>query len=126
MSVLGIVNEESSAEYTCVLKDENDDPVSVSNILTATLTYYDKRTGQIINSREAQNIKNANNVTIDTSGNLVWSIQPEDTIIVSSTIRSGCEEYHVGQISFTWSIAAVAKAHNHIFEIAVRQLLKVT
>lgn len=87
------VNEQSSKTITFTLKDNAGAAVPLSAIDTATLTLYDMDTGTpgaspttgIINGRDAQNIKNAHDVTIAaTSGLITWELQPEDSVIVTA------------------------------------------
>lgn len=87
------VNEHSSKTISFTLKDNTGTAVPLSDIDTATLTGYDLDTytptsspvDGILNSRDAQNIKNANNVTIhSTSGLVTFAMQPDDNVIVTS------------------------------------------
>ncbi len=75
--------EESSGQYTATFKDESDTAVALTSIDSISLTLYDKYSGEIINSRNAQDVLNTNNVTYHaTSGLLTWAIQQADNIIV--------------------------------------------
>ena len=77
--------------------DENDDPVPLASLISATLTLYDIDWGRlgspttgIINGRYAQDVLNANDVTIETGspaieGHFVWSLQPEDNTVPDDT-----------------------------------------
>lgn len=112
------INEKASALYTATLKDENGVVISLGNITTATMTLFDVETGTIINSRNAQDIKNANNVTIHaTSGLLTWSLQPADTIIVDST-RPG--EEHRAEITVVYN----SRVNKHEVVMYIRNLTK--
>ncbi len=93
------VNQGSSYLVFFDIVDVNGDPVSDVDLTVATLTLADVMTAAdgspnlgIINTREDQNILNAHNVTIDTHGHLMWSVQPEDNIIVTS--RRQVERHH--------------------------------
>ena len=55
------LTERTSAEYTATLKDAAGIVLPLTAIDTATLTFKDVKTGTVINSRTAQNIKNTNN-----------------------------------------------------------------
>lgn len=92
--------------------DENDDPVPASVLTAATLTLWDLDTGVfdgsptvgIINSREEQDILNANNVELDAGspavdGHFKWSVQPEDNIIVTPRRQL---ERHRAMFLFVW------------------------
>ncbi len=117
------VNEKTTAKYTAVLKDENGATVGSSDLVTLTLTLYNKADGTIINNRNAQNVLNANNVTVDANGNLAWTLQPADNIIVSDS--SGINETHVALFEATYGVGG-ANAIRHQVEIVVNNLAKVT
>lgn len=90
--------------YTANIVDENGDAIAVASLLTLTLTYFDVRSGTIINSRNAQNILNANNVTVATAGvpavtTLTWTLQAADTALVN-TFRD--TEDHYAIFRWTW------------------------
>lgn len=94
------IHEGSSALYTATVT--GPDGAVVTAFTSVLLTLYDEYTGNIINSRHDQNVLNANNVSINAStGLLTWQIQPEDTIIIS-TSRKG--EWHTAIFVFTWSV----------------------
>lgn len=67
-----------------------------------------------INGRLSQNIKDANNFTVSTTGNVVWSVQPEDTI----KLDSGATELHVALITWLYT----GKQNSHQFLMYIRQL----
>ena len=85
------INEGSTAVYRSVLRDEEGVTIPDSVINTLTLTLSHVGTGAIINSRNGQNVLNANNVTVDGSGNLVFALQALDTVIIDDTQS---KEYH--------------------------------
>jgi hypothetical protein len=57
------------------LKDQNGDTINTLSALELTL--YNKSNGVIINSRNAQNVLNLNNVTFS-AGLITWNMQPLD------------------------------------------------
>ena len=65
-------------EYTILDEDGNASQPSVF-----TLTYYNRATGTIINSRDDQDVLNTNDVVI-TNGVMAWSLQVADTTIVDT------------------------------------------
>lgn len=98
--------EQNSARYTAVIKDEAGAAVSVDSLVTLTLTLYDQDTETILNDREDQDVLNANGVTVDINGALVWLLEPEDNEIVNDGKRY---EDHVALFEFTYG-AGGAKA----------------
>ncbi len=104
--------QNTSASFTANLKDELGVAVPQASIDTATLTFYDKLTGDIINNRLAQDINNNNNVTIHaTSGLITWSMQKEDNPIMNpKRIPIGRTEKHVALFEFNYNTTGYAKA----------------
>lgn len=114
------LNEAVTARYEAVLKDETGAPIPAASLTTLTLTLYRKTTGVIINGRDSQNILNANGVTIDVFGTLVWTLTPADNAVVTTPAAS---EIHVAL--FKWTYAAGNKAGNHEIWLNVTDLGKV-
>ena len=123
-------NELESAQYRGLFVDETGTAVVMSVLTTLTLTLYNLATSAIINSRNAQNVKNANNVTIyDTPQtasdgskyNLLWAMVPADNPVVNQALQA---EPHIALFQGTWS--AGAKRLNHAVAITVQRVLLVT
>lgn len=114
------IAEKTSAKITAVVQDEDGNGISSGSLDTLTLTLYQKDTDNYINSRNKQNVLNANGVTVDASGNLAWEMSPEDTQIVGS----GNGEIHVALFEWTWS--GGAKAGRHLIEHKVVNVDKVS
>ncbi len=123
------VNEGSTAVYTATLKDEADTVIPLAAMTTLVLTLYNKekqglldtsgvQVDNIINSRNALDVLNDNNVTYHaTSGLLTWTMQKEDNTIVDDTLDS---ELHTALFTFTWSSGTKDGAHQ--VEIRVKNL----
>jgi hypothetical protein len=96
--------EATTGLLTFTLVDSDGAGVPVSMLSTVTLTYYDVISGTIVNSRNAQNVLNANDVSIVTAGSpavttVEWQIQPADTVMVDAELAL---EYRVAQFRWTW------------------------
>ena len=101
MNILGPVPERSMALYTAYLKDETGTVVALAAIATLTLTVRDRLTNTVINARSAQNVLNANNVTVHaTSGLVTWTLQAADTTPLN---RNQVYADHVAEFAATWS-----------------------
>jgi hypothetical protein len=114
------VNQATSAQYACVLVDDTGAVVAASALTTLTLTLTDDATGTALNGRTNQNVLNANNVTVDSSGNVVWSIQPADNVIVGTREL----EAHTALWTATWSSGT--KSLTHEVAVLVTNLAGVT
>lgn len=117
------VLERTTAVYSAVIEDDSGNPIPAASLSALTLTLYDVASGSIINSRDDQPVLNANNVTVDGSGNLAWTLQPVDNVIVGADIRVGGHEYHVAL--FEGSYAGGDKSWKHEVNIRVKNLGKV-
>jgi hypothetical protein len=123
MSVtLGPINERTTAKYTSdPLLDETGAVVAGSTISTATLTLYDQRSKAILNSRNEQNVNQANGVAISEAGVVTWDLTPADNIIVDDCCAT---EIHVAVFDFRWDAGASRCLHE--FKIAVTNIGMVT
>jgi hypothetical protein len=112
------IAEKTTFKLTGVLKDEAGVAISSASLTTLTLTLYPKATPATkINSRDAQNVLNANGVTVDMGGYLVWTASPADNVIMDAALT---EETHMALFEFTWS--AGAKDGKHLIEFTVINL----
>jgi hypothetical protein len=121
MTQLGIMNEQTSGIYTATLKDETGATVAGSVLSTLVMWLYEKSTKTIVNGRgtiggAGQNVLGVNGVTVNESGLLIWTVQPEDTVIVKPTSEF---ETHVATFNATWG---TDKSVTHEVEITVANL----
>ena len=120
------VPEGNTWRYKTTLQDESvvPLPLPVASIDSITLTLYDVATGTKINGRDAQDVLNTNEVTIDaTSGELIWTALPADMPIVDATTEPGEYEEHIALFEVVYS---TDKGLNHEVPISVRQLENVS
>src|SRR5712691_2028368 len=116
------VTEKSTGSYTATLvANDGVTPLPGATLTTLVLTLYVIKadgTDGIVNSRNAQNVLNANNVTVSTGGLLTWSIQVGDTTLVEDLPF----ERHIALFEWTWP----AGAGKHEVILVVRNLHRVT
>ena len=118
------VQEDSSATWTGYIRDAAGVAIASADIVALTITLYDKLTGTAINTRTAQDILNANNVTVHaTSGLITWEIQPLDNVIVGTTLKTNKSEEHVALIEGTYD---TSKKFKKEIKIKVVNLEKVS
>jgi hypothetical protein len=113
------VRERSTPRIYFLLVDENGDALTASQLSTLTLSLYDERTGTVLNSRDAQNVLNTNNVTVydtvqgqapaagadDERYNVLWQVQPGDNAVLS-TKRQPVLERRRAVFRYTWASGA--------------------
>lgn len=109
MSVQSI-REETTATYEADIVDESPTPAPVpaAALVSLTLTLYERKTGTIINGRDAQNVLNANDVTVDAQGHLTWRMAAADNQHIAG---NGTVEVHVAL--FEYSYGSPVKKGNH-------------
>lgn len=101
------VNEQSSKTVEFDILDENDLGVSYGSLTAGTVTLLDLETfvagsppEGTINNRDLQNCLNTNGVTIDANGHVIWTMDPEDNVIVNPRRQI---ERHRAMFDFTWN-----------------------
>ena len=108
------IKEKTTAQYTAVVTDDLGNPLPAASLATLTLTLYviktDGTTG-IVNSRNAQNVLNANNVTVNGNGAITWQLQVGDTTLVEVLPF----ERHIAL--FTWTWTSGTGRHEVIFNV---------
>lgn len=75
-----IVHEKEARFYDLTFTDQDGIQIPLASMSALTLSLFLKDSDPIvyINSRNAQNVLNANNVTIDSAGKITWAIQSAD------------------------------------------------
>jgi hypothetical protein len=116
------IDEKCSGQLTAVVVgNDGVTGIPAATLTTLVLTLYVIKadgTDSIVNGRNAQNVLNANNVTVDVNGNLHWVIQSADTALVEDIPF----ERHIALFEWTWP-AGVGK---HEVILVVRNLHRVT
>lgn len=109
------INERSTGTYPAtIVGNDGVTPLPGATLVTFTLTLYViKADGTIayVNSRNAQNVLNANNVTVSAGGAVLWTIQVGDTTLVEVLPF----ERHIALFEWTW--AGGAGAHEVILVV---------
>lgn len=106
------VNEKSTFLYTGTLVDENQVAIPPASLITLTLSLYDDVTGVTINGRNAQNVLNLNNVTLNNAGLLSWDAPMADNPILNALLET---EVHIARFEWTYGTGMGGKK-----EIAIR------
>lgn len=114
--------EQQTGTFTGILKDDFGNSIGSNDVLTLTLTITDQLTKTVINDRLNQDVLNANNVTLDIYGNLSWTIQALDNIIVGSEFVPGTVERHEVLFEWTWGSS---KYSNELYYFDVTQLSEI-
>src|SRR5678815_1801247 len=94
------VNERQSGVYRATLRDDNGIALPNLALDAFLLTLYDKASLAVINSRSAQNALNANQVTLDSSGNVEWTWLPADQPVV---VPAKDIEQHIALFEAKWT-----------------------
>ena len=95
------VDEGESCIITATLYDATGEVLAKAAISTLTVSLINEADGSIINSREDQDILDANGGTVSTPGVVTLKLQPADNVMVDT---SGSEkEVHVVAFEWTWT-----------------------
>lgn len=103
---IGPLAEGGTGKYTGTLTQEDGETIVPGSVLDSlTLTLKDITTGQVINSRNAQNVLNANNVTVDENGLLTWTLLPADLPFLRKNPPpfDSDVEVHIAVFEWTWN-----------------------
>lgn len=111
------IKERSSALIVGVLKDENGTPLPASQIITLRATLYNLTTGTILNSRNAQDIKNVNGGSVDENGNFSLHLSAIDNIVEDTTIIG----FEIHMLVIEWTYGA-SKTGKETYELRVENL----
>jgi len=120
MAAIFNVREKTTRRYTAALKDETGAAIGSGALSSLKLTLYNRADGSIINTRNQQNVLNANGVVVDSDGNLTWTMEPADHPIVDATLSY---EEHVALFELGWS--SDTKKNNHEVIIRVENVNKI-
>lgn len=120
---LSTAPERVTAEITTTVTNQAGTGIPGSSLTTLTLTLYDKKTGEVINSVSGTDILNTGRGSIDESGVLTLTLEPEDMPVVDSDLKAGNIEHHVALIVWTWD-SGDKRGHDELI-IPVRNSLKV-
>lgn len=104
------VLEGETPRYTATLKDDQGVPLPAASLTTLTMKLYVIKSDgshQFIRGAAGagQNVLNANNVTIDANGSIVWAMQVADT----SLIEAVPFETHIALWEWTWPTSRAGK-----------------
>jgi hypothetical protein len=108
------VNEGSEKRYTSTLSEDEAgaDPVTLAQLTDIVVTLRDAETGDVINNRDAQSVKNQNGGTFHaTSGLFTMTFDEDDNVIVTATAR---KEKHIATFLATWATG------QHQWDVVVR------
>ena len=97
------VQSGESSNVVVTFHDIAGDAIVKASLATLTVTLYDRTTLAVINSRSAQNVKDANNGTVANDGTLTLRLGASDNVIVGTSVAVGALEEHVVRLQWTWS-----------------------
>lgn len=116
------ITEGTTPEISAVLANLSQVPLPGSALLALTLTYYQEYTQAIINDRNAQNALQANRVTVDAAGVLIWKLSALDTAILNDALET---EPHIAHFSYSYSDGVGILIGSLTFRIPVANLVRV-
>lgn len=114
--------ESASAKLTATIQDESETAIPAASLATLTLLLYDQTTElanpgtttAVINSRNRQNILNANGCAVSTGGVMTLTLTPADNVIVNTGLSS---ERHVALIEYTYGAGLKAGKEEVLIDV---------
>jgi len=97
-----VVQEGESCNLRLVPTDIDGAAILKANLITLTFTLFDLATSAVVNSRNAQNVLDANDGTVDTAGVLTMRLGPLDTVIVG-TVANNAKQVRCVQLAWTFN-----------------------
>jgi hypothetical protein len=98
------INEDSYYPVTATLTSDGTTPIPLANIDSIEMSLINERTGLYINSRQKQDVLNANDCTMASlTGVFTWEVKREDAaIIVPGATPYGQYENHLATLEVVW------------------------
>lgn len=106
--------------YQLTLLD--DEGAVITDVDSLVLTFYDRESGDAINSRNEQDALNANDVVFS-GGVISWRLQLDDTIVIDAGNE---HELRIALWEWTYSPAGETLSGKHVARMRVRNLEKVS
>lgn len=113
-----LFRERVSGEYSATITDPSEAAIPLSKVDTLVLTLVDLDSDTVINSRDNQDVLNANDVTYNEQGELVWTIRPADNAIVGD-VCAGKAQRHLATFELTWTDGGDSFEKNWSLELGV-------
>jgi hypothetical protein len=114
------IDERTTPTFAWQIVDADGVGVPAASLASLTWWLFNKATGAVINSRNGTSILNANNGTVDGSGNATLVLEAADTAILDESLDL---ETHIAEFEFTYN--GGARTGRHVIEHAIRNLRKV-
>lgn len=117
------VRKDCSALFSGVLtREDGTTPLPAGTISSLTITLTDSESGQVINSRSAQDVLGGGTGTngvswTDATAAFAWTLAPADNPIVGTAIAEGNYELHEALICWTWNSGARKGARKVYFRV---------
>lgn len=115
--VVFAVRESTAHKLTFTIYDEDGAPVPSSNLASLTLTLHLAETDEIVNSRNAQDVLNTNNVTVDVNGLVTWAVQPSDTTFLYASRKY---EDHIALFEWTYPVGSGSRSGHYEIRLLIR------
>ena len=118
---LAVVDQGESHTIVAALK-HGDTAITKADLVTLTLELFDEAANTIINSRDAQNILDANGCTVSAAGVVTLELDAADNPIVGTSLAVGDQESHIARIRWTWLSGVRTRTGKHELRFRVRKL----
>ena len=119
-----VVDEGEHADIVGEFLDMNGDTILKASLSSAQLTLYDRTTLAVINSRNLQNVLDANGGTVDSSGEITMRLNATDNAIldVAGELEAGDIEEHIARFTWGWNDGVLAREGKEEWLVRVAKL----
>ena len=119
-----VVDEGEHADIVGEFLDMNGDTILKASLSSVQLTLYDRETLAIINSRNLQNVLDANGGTVDSSGEITMRLNATDNAIldVAGELEAGDIEEHIARFTWGWNDGVLAREGKEEWLVRVAKL----
>jgi hypothetical protein len=113
------INEKQTVLYSFTVKDELGAPIDGGSLSSLTLTLRSIPSGTVVNNRSAQNVLNANDVTVDAFGLVTWAVTIADVTILDDTLDV---ETHRALFNFMWMSGGSMREFTKEMDLRIKNL----
>ena len=118
-----VVNEGVHSDIVGDFTDMNGEVILKASLASVKLTLFDRNTRAVINSRNLQNVLDANGGTVDADGVITMRLIDIDNVIldVEGELEAGDIEEHIARFTWGWNDGVLDRESEKNWLVRVRK-----
>lgn len=116
------IPEGATSYLTATIRDQAGAVLPADELDTVVGTLYDEKSGEILNGRDHVDLLNANGAVINSEGEIIFRLDPDDNAIVNDARDS---EQHILLLEWTYTVALVEHRGEAEVAFTVKNFAKV-